>query len=83
MYIQKGFVEFLKIFLHLLIQNLKDSRCGVLQLGGLLGGSSKPAGSSKPSSSGKKKDSLGTLVGGLLKNFLKNLNSTFNLQYIL
>lgn len=41
-------------------------------LGGLLGGSSKPASSSSSSSSsGKKKDSLGTLVGGLLKNFLK------------
>lgn len=39
-------------------------------LGGLLGGSSKPS-SSKPSSSGKKKESLGTVVGGLLKKFLK------------
>ncbi len=42
-------------------------------LGGLLGGSSKPS-SSKPSSSSssaKKKDSLGTVVGGILKKFLK------------
>ena len=40
-------------------------------LGGLLGGSSKPSSSSSSSSSAKKKDSLGTVVGGLLKKFLK------------
>ena len=51
------------------VGNLMGSLLGGVDLSSLLGGllGKKPASSGNSSSSGKKKDSLGTMVGGLLK----------------